>query len=293
MKIIVTGSESFVGKEFIKQCLINNFSVIGIDAIKVENTDYDFHQCDIRSANIEHLIPENTDAVIHLAALSRDPDCAGNAYECFDVNVMGTLNLMKACMEKNVKQFIFASSEWVYDEFKEDEIKDEDSFTNIANHHSEYALSKLVSESNLRQKYEQGFCEVTILRFGIIYGPRKNNWAAVESLMSAVKNQSEIKVGSRKNARRFIHISDLANGIKKSIGLSGFNILNLTGNKLITLDEIIEKSQMLLGRSVRIIETDPTHVNIRNPSNEKAKKLLNWEPKITIEEGLKSINNFI
>ena len=81
--------------------------------------------------------------------------------------------------------------------------------------------------------------------------------------------------------------------IKKSIGLSGFNILNLTGNKLITLDEIIEKSQMLLGRSVRIIETNPTHVNIRNPSNEKAKQLLNWEPKITIEEGLKSINNFI
>ena len=111
--------------------------------------------------------------------------------------------------------------------------------------------------------------------------------------MSAVKNQSEVKVGSLKNARRFIHISDLANGIKKSIGLSGFNILNLTGNKLITLQEIIEKSQMLLGRSVQIIETDPTHVNMRNPSNDRAKKILNWNQEITLEEGLKTISDYV
>jgi len=293
MKIIVTGSESFVGKEFIRQCNKNDIDIIGFDVIQKEVTDYEYHQIDIRSPEVLKHIPEGVDALIHLAALSRDPDCTGNAYECFDVNVMGTLNLINAASVKKVKQFIFASSEWVYDEFKDDEIKDEDSFTNIANHHSEYALSKLVSESNLRQKYEQGFCAVTILRFGIIYGPRKQNWAAVESLMSAVKNQSEVKVGSLKNARRFIHISDLANGIKKSIGLSGFNILNLTGNKLITLQEIIEKSQMLLGRSVQIIETDPTHVNIRNPSNDRAKKILNWNQEITLEEGLKTISDYV
>ena len=53
------------------------------------------------------------------------------------------------------------------------EIKDENSMINVGNIKSEYALSKLVSEINLTQKYRQGFCPVTILRFGIVYGPRK------------------------------------------------------------------------------------------------------------------------
>ncbi|MDE1725710.1 MAG: NAD(P)-dependent oxidoreductase [Thaumarchaeota archaeon] len=293
MKIVITGSESFVGKELISQLKDSNFEIIGFDSANIKSGGYEFHQVDIRNPQIHQVIPQEADVLIHLAALSRDADCRGRPYECFDVNVMGTLNLINAVSMKKVKQFIFASSEWVYDEFKEDEIKDEHAFINIANHHSEYALSKLVSETNLRQKYEQGFCPVTILRFGIIYGPRKNNWAAVESLMSSVKNQSEIKVGSLKNGRRFIHVSDIAGGIKKSIGLSGFNILNLTGNKLITLHDIIETSQNLLGKSVKIIETNPSQINIRNPSNNKAKKMLNWNPEIDLKSGLKTVLPFV
>jgi UDP-glucose 4-epimerase len=293
MKIIITGSESFVGKELISQLKNNNFEIIGFDSINAQPIDYEFHKVDIRDPEIHKFIPEGTDVIIHLAALSRDPDCRGKPYECFDVNVMGTLNLMNASSMKKVKQFVFASSEWVYDEFKENEIKDEGAFINIFNHHSEYALSKLVSENNLRQKYEQGFCSVTILRFGIIYGPRKNNWAAVESILNTIKNQSEVKVGSLRNARRFIHISDIANGIRKSIGLTGFNILNLTGDKLITMKDLIEKSQIVLGKSVKIIETDPSQRNIRNPSNEKAKQILLWKPEIDLETGLKSILPFM
>lgn len=293
MKIVITGSESFVGKELISKLKGNNFEIIGFDSVNVEPSDYEFHQIDIRNPQIHQLIPDEADVLIHLAALSRDADCRGRPYECFDVNVMGTLNLINVASIKKVKQFIFASSEWVYDEFKEGEVKDEDAFINIANHHSEYALSKLVSETNLRQKYEQGFCPVTILRFGIIYGPRKHNWSAVESMLSTVKNQTEVKVGSLKNGRRFIHVSDIAKGIKKSIGLGGFNILNLTGNKLITLHDIIETSQTLLGKSVKIIETNPSQINIRNPSNNRAKKMLNWNPEIDLETGLKTVLPFV
>lgn len=293
MKVIITGSESFVGKELISQLKNGSFEIIGFDSINVKPIDYEFHQVDIRDPQVYRFIPDEADVLIHLAALSRDPDCRGRPYECFDVNVMGTLNLINAVSVKRVKQFIFASSEWVYDEFKENEVKDEDAFINISNHHSEYALSKLVSEANLRQKYEQGFCSVTILRFGIIYGPRKNNWSAVESLLSTVKNQPEVKVGSLKNARRFIHISDIANGIKRSIGLEGFNIINLTGSKLITLQDVIETSKILLEKPVKIIETNPSQINVRNPSNNKAKTMLNWEPKIDLETGLKTVLPFV
>jgi len=293
MRIVITGSESFVGKELIKQIRNKNFEIIGLDSVNVKPTDYEFHQIDIRNPQVDEVIPEEADALIHLAALSRDPDCRGKPYECFDINVMGTLNLINAVSKKKVKQFIFASSEWVYDEFKEGETKDEDAFVNIVNHHSEYALSKLVSEANLRQKYEQGFCPVMILRFGIIYGPRKHNWSAVESMLNTVKNQSEVKVGSLKNGRRFIHVTDIVRGIEKSIGLGGFNILNLSGNKLITMQDIIETSQSILNKSVKVIETNPSQINIRNPSNDRAKKMLNWNPEINLEAGLKTVLPFL
>ena len=293
MKIVVTGSGSFVGRELISQCKKQNFEIMGVDAIDLPNADYEFCQIDIRSSKLANYIPEKTDTIIHLAGLSRDPDCRGKGYECFDTNVMGTLNLMKVCLEKNVKQFIFASSEWVYDKFNGDEEKNEDSLIDISNHTSEYALSKLVSEINLRQQYNHQFCPVTILRFGIIYGPRKSNWSAVESIFNQVKNKNEVSVGSLKNGRRFIHVSDIANGIIKAIGLEGFNIINLTGNKIITLKEIIDTSEKIINKSVKVVETNPDQINIRNPSNLKAKKLLGWEPKIDLLTGLKSIQPYV
>lgn len=293
MKIVITGSESFVGRELISQCKDKGLDVIGLDSIDVNHTNYEFRQIDIRSPKIADFIPEGVDALIHLAALSRDADCRGKAYECFDTNVMGTLNLIKASLARNVKQFIFASTEWVYDTFNMSEEKDENALIDISKHNSEYALSKLVSEANLRQQYTHGFCSVSILRFGIIYGPRKNNWSAVESIFNTVKNQTEVTIGSLKSGRRFIHVSDIARGIIKSIGLEGFNIINLTGNKIITLEDIIEKSQNILGKSAKIIETNPAEISVRNPSNNKAKKILHWEPTIDLETGLRTIIGFI
>ena len=156
MKIFITGSKGFIGRELVSQCKKQGIEVIGAD----------LPGADICSKEIVKLIPENVDAIIHLAALSRDPDCKNLAYECFSANVMGTLNLMDAAERKKARQFIFASSEWVYDNCTGKEVKDEESIINIANHKSEYALSKLVSEVNLRQKCQYGFCPVAILRFG-------------------------------------------------------------------------------------------------------------------------------
>lgn len=243
MRVVITGAKGFVGQEIALQCQKKGIDVLGADIIDADERNY--YNADISSNRIKEIIPEGCDAIIHLAALSRDRDCKNNAYNCFNLNVMGTLNLIEAAQMKNVKSFIFASTEWVYDSFLEDEIKDEDSFIDIAKHKSEYALSKIVSEANLRQKYLYGFCNVTILRFGIIYGPRKSDWSAVESIFHTVNTKDAVEVGSLKTGRCFIHVADIASGVIKSIGLTGFNLINLQGARLITLGEIIEVSKSL------------------------------------------------
>ena len=158
---------------------------------------------------------------------------------------------------------------------------------------SEYALSKLVSEANLRQKYRHGFCPVTILRFGIIYGPRAGNWSAVESLLHAVATQDEVTVGSLGTGRRFIHVSDIAAAVRASIGLSGFEIINIQGRETVTLRDIIEKAKKLLGRNPSVSEKDSSQVSLRNVSDQKARTLLDWQAAIGLEDGLKSVLDFM
>jgi len=293
MRIAISGSESFVGRELITHCLKRDTEVIGFDLVRASDLNYEFHKADLTAPNIAEIIPEGVDAVVHLAALSRDQDCAGRAYECFEANVMGTLNLMRAAKQKNAKQFIFASSEWVYESFMPGEPKDEDALVNIAAHSSEYALSKLVSEANLRQAFQRGFCPTTILRFAIVYGPRKTNWSAVESIMSAVKNNDTVTVGSLKSGRRFIHVADIARGIIKSFGLQSFDIVNLSGDRVVTIADIVEESEKLLNKKVNVVESNPSQVSVRNPSNEKANRLLNWKPELGLRAGLETLIGYV
>ena len=291
--IVITGSESFVGRELIKQLIEEKKHVIGIDLVNEKSQNYEYIKKDICSSSITDIIPNNTETIIHLAALSTDPLCKGKAYNCFDTNVMGTLNLMNSAKEKNVKQFIFASSEWVYSGFTDNEEKNEEVIIDLTKISSEYALSKLVSEANLRQQYTLGFCDVTILRFGIIYGHKNGKGSAVESIARTVKKCESITTKSLKTGRRFVHVKDIARGIIQSLGLKNFEIINLSGNKVDTLKEIIEISERIFHTKIDVTETDSNKPDVRNPSNEKAVKSINWKPEIDLEEGIRELEPFL
>ncbi|KKU60163.1 MAG: hypothetical protein UX81_C0003G0023 [Parcubacteria group bacterium GW2011_GWA2_47_12] len=286
MKIFITGSESFVGKELVSQCLKNGIEVAGIDLIDLPSQKYEYKKMDVRSQEISDIMPVNTDAIIHLAAVSRESDCKKDLKNCFDVNAGGTINIIDAAIKNKAHNFIFASSEWVYGE-SEAVKKETDQTLNTS---SPYALSKIIGECALRQRYEESKMNVVVLRFGIIYGPRKNNWAAVESLFNSVATKDTVEVGSLKTGRNFIHVSDIASGIIASLRLPGFNIINLAGSQLITLGDILDESCKILGRHLKIIDQGKPSV-VRSISNQKAKEILNWEPAYDLEKGLKNIKS--
>lgn len=293
MTVIVTGSESFVGRELIAQCQARGITVHGIDAVSPVAPSYTFTRADIRDPDLPRLFPPSAEAVIHLAALSRDPDCAGKIFECFDINVMGTLNVLKAAKAAGATQFIFASSEWVYPPFVHGEEKDETARLDAADLHSEYAISKLVGEQVLRIDHERSKLPTTILRFGIIYGPRSNNWSAVESLASKVARGEPIEVGSLMTGRRFVHVADIARGILTSLGRTECEIFNLTADSLITLQDIIAESEKVFSRKAHITQSNPNNPNVRNPSNRKAIEALEWTPTIDLRSGIESLRPFV
>lgn len=284
MKLFITGAESFIGKRLLQFCRETDFEVTGIDSSV--SADSRITQADIRDPAISSLIPEGA-TVVHLAAISRDPDCRKNPNLAFDVNVNGTINLALAAQSRECRQFVFASSEWVYGDVDNHHVQREDDVIDIAKMTSEYAITKLVGEQILRLV---GYFEaVTILRFGIVYGPRTTNWSAVEALFNTVRSEDLVAVGSLATGRRFVHVDDIVSGILKSVGRAGYEIFNLSGDQIVTLESVIRESALLLGRNPRVEEKNQHSVSIRNPDNSKAKSELGWRPGIDLNSGLASL----
>ena len=287
VKVVIVGSEGFVGRELKRKCREMGFEVVCIDTAVSDQADH--FEFDVRSSEIANAIPEGADALVHLAAISRNHLCRENPHLAFDVNVLGTLNLFQAARERNVQQFIFASTDWVYGDKNGATPLTEEHVIDVAKIETEYALSKLMGEQALRLAHQRGSCPVTVLRFGIIYGPAPNNWGAVESLFAAVQTQDIVQVGSLATARRFIHLSDVAEGICSAIGRTGYEVFNLSGNELITLQDIIDHSSQFFGRRPEVQETNPNSVSIRNPDNSKARNVLGWTPVVSLSDGLATL----
>jgi len=283
--LVITGSSGFVGQRLAATANSMGFKVIGID-IKVDiNNGWETHIVNISEDDFSHLIPKDS-VVIHLASLSTDLACRNDPRLAIEVNYIGTLNTIKCSNIAGAKQFIFASSEWVYPERTEIIAQSESDFLSLVDLQSFYAITKLVGESLVRTESKIPF---TNLRFGIVYGPRHTPGSALEALALKVHYNEDITVGSELTARRFVYIDDLVNGILKCANLNIDEIpnkpVNLTGNEIISLGGIIKASNKLLDKK-SLFSTELKLPSIRNPLNDYAKNLLKWDPSTSLETGI-------
>ena len=288
MSIFITGVESFLGKFLAKTLLERNINFEGIDLIKKNSYTKIY---DICNKTLKENIPKNINTIVHLAAIATSNDFKVDPKKSYEVNINGTINLIKSAIHNEIQHIIFASSEWVYGEDKFEK-KDEDSIIDFNKLGSEYALSKALCENILQYYCSINNINCTILRFGIIYGPRetKKNWSAVESILFNLYEKKEfITVGSKKTARRFIYVKDVAEGIISSLPLKGINVLNLTGDELVSLEKIVEIGNEILKTKCKINEKDTNNFNLRDAKNDKIKKLTSWKPKFNIRFGAEKI----
>ena len=291
--IFITGSKSFLGEKLLKKLMLNSERIFGMD-INEDREDKRLFKADICDPNIADIIPKNS-IIIHLAAISKPPICEKNPKHAFDVNVNGTINLFESAKKKEAKSFIFASSEWVYeDNSNKDNIFNENSYINITGIKSELTFTKLVAEQYLR--LNSNIFHVNILRFGIIYGPRKDKidfWSAVDLIFYKIKQYDFIEIGSLNTARCFIYVDDIIEAIISTIKINEFNILNICGSKLITLEEIINESCYILNKKIKVIQKSSDNPSIRKVSNSNSISILNWKPKISLNYGLNLLNNYL
>lgn len=288
--IFVTGAGSFIGAAVIAAARRAGAKVDGVDLAPPAGDG--FLRGDINDPDLADLIPQGTRSLVHLAALSRDPDCRGKGVDCYLTNVVGALNVAAAAARRGVRQLVFASTEWVYDRPDGERACDEDTAIDPRRLASEYALSKFTAELALRRQLQDTSCRLTVLRFGIVYGPRPTNWGAVESLLHQVATQDRVTVGARATARRYIHVDDVAAAVRMACDRAGGEIINVQGPRLVCLGEVVDLSARLLGRAPQVIETDPANPSIRDIAADKAERLLDWRPEIEISDGLARLADY-
>ncbi len=295
MKVAVTGAESFVGHALVPLLVRHGVDVVAIDAVAPPDgcTCGARHEvADVRSPGLGDAVPDGTDAIVHLAAVSTEPACAEDPATSFDVNVTGTANVIAVARSRAVGQVVFASSEWVYGDVAADGAQLEDMPIDVAGVRNEYAATKLAGEMALNVAVRRGLPSGTVLRFGIIYGPRPSRWSAVESLVQAVRAEDVVTVGCLATARRFIHVDDIAAGIASSLGCPGFEVFNLAGGELVTLGRVIEAAAAATGRHPDVVERDPGAVSVRNPVSAKAQDRLDWSPAVPIDVGVSDLVDY-
>ena len=283
--LVITGSSGFVGEKLATKAMAEGFDVIGIDFKKRMNLDCKQLEIDLASQDFYDKIPAGS-TIIHLASLSTDSLCRENPILAIDANLRATSLVLENAKKSNAKHFLFASSEWVYPERPEVTEQRESDHLDLVDLNSLYAMTKLFGESLIRST---SLVPYTILRFGIVYGPRKVPGSSAESIALKVYAGDEISVGSKETARRFIFIDDLTAGILQSVlkgsDLLNTKILNLAGSELVSLDQIVSVANEILGKSSAIIDGGKI-ASIRNPLINETSRILEWSPKITFKDGL-------
>lgn len=307
MNILVTGGAGFIGSHLCKNLLNNGDKVICIDNLLTgdlknltsikSNSNFQFVEHDVVSPL---LLKEKIDQIYHLASPASPIDYQNHPLETLLTNSQGTYNLLELA-KQNKARFLLASTSEIYGDPKEHPQK-ENYWGNVNSFgpRSCYDEAKRFAESLCYTYLHKFNADIRIIRIFNTYGPnmQKDDGRVISNFINqAIKSQPVTIYGKGSQTRSFCYVDDLVNGIIKTMEKPDIKgeIINLGNPDEYTILEIANAIIKLTGSKSKIIfkplpEDDPTR---RKPDISKAKKLLNWEPKVTLQEGLlKTIDYF-
>tara|TARA_B110000003_G_scaffold126750_1_gene128773 strand:+ start:1767 stop:2771 length:1005 start_codon:yes stop_codon:yes gene_type:complete len=309
-KILITGSEGFIGSHLTEKLLLtkkyevkalvlyNSFNSFGwLDTIPMEiKKKIKVITGDIRDPEFVNNIVKGCDYVVNLAALIGIPYSYNATQSYIDTNITGMLNLMNSSRRFKIKRFIQISSSEVYGQSKNFPIN-ENQLT-IAN--SPYAATKIAAEQMCLSYYKSFNFPGVVLRPFNAFGPRQSARAVIPTIVSQLlSNKKKLNLGNINTKRDFNYIDDIVSGIEKTIITNNINgeIINIGSGYEISIKNLIKLITKIKKIRVNVkIEKQrkrpkKSEVNRLLACNKKAKKLLNWKPKfnnlIGLEKALK------
>ena len=297
-RVLVTGGAGFIGSEVVSQLLTNGYFVTILDNFSSGKKQYlpksnkklKVIKGDIRDKKSVKKAVTDQEVVIHLAALPFIPDSFYYPGDFFDVNTNGSINMLwNSIKSRSVETFVHISTSEVYGSAQTVSMNENHPTTP----HSTYAVSKLAGDRAAFTLHKENGFPVVIIRPFNSYGPRFTEPYIIPEIMSQILNNSkEIILGNVNTARDFTYVQDTASAIIKSIIEKKANgeIINVGSGTEISILNLAKKILKIAKKKTKIkydkSRERPYDVNRLNCNNKKAKKILKWSPKISMDEGL-------
>ena len=305
MKVLVTGADGFIGSHLTEALvragyevrafvLYNSFNSWGwLDHCSEDiKGKFEVFAGDIRDSNGVRTAMKDCDAVLHLAALIAIPYSYHSPETYIDTNIKGTLNIVQAARELGVSKVVHTSTSEVYGTAQ---------FVPITEDHplqgqSPYSASKIGADQIAMSFFTSFGTPVAILRPFNTYGPRQSARAVIPTIITQIAiGNKEIKLGALSPTRDFNYIADTVDGFlaaltsEKSVG----EIINIGSNFEISIGDTAYTIAKVMGAKIEIISDEqrlrPEKSEVARlwASNDKAGRLLGWQPKYDGVEGFK------
>jgi UDP-glucose 4-epimerase len=289
MKALVTGGEGFIGSHIVDKLRDKGIEVRVYDlAIPTHRKDIEYYQASLLDFDALRFAMNGMDIVFHLGAIADVKDVFEEPHYSEAINVRGTINVLEAARKnENVKRVIYGSTTWVYSDTKGN-ILDEDAPLGAPSHI--YTATKIASEYYCQCYSKLYNLPVTILRYGIPYGPRAREGAVIPTFVKRALNGEPLTIaGDGSQYRKFVYVEDLAEGNVLALREIAKNkIYNLEGTEKISIRQIAETIQKILGKvEIKYVEARPGDFSGKEILATRAKEELGWKPKVPFEEGVK------
>ena len=305
MNLLVTGGAGFIGSHVVDRRLRRGDRVVVLDdfndfydpSLKRANVAphrgqdrYRLVEGDIRDRGLvfELFAEERFDAVIHLAARAgvRPSLTQPTLYE--EVNCLATWHLLEAAVAHKAKRFVFASSSSVYGVNSKLPFSEDDP---IERPISPYAATKRAGELQVYTTHHLHGLPSVCLRFFTVYGPRQRPEMAIGRFIRCLETDAPIPFyGDGSSRRDYTYVDDIVDGVEAALETPlSFEIVNLGGSHPVTLAELVAGLERATGRRARLERhpDQPGDVPVTYAAVEKARRLLGFEARIPLEEGLR------
>lgn len=298
MNALVTGCAGFIGSHLVDALLGRGYNVIGIDLFS------DYYPRTIKEANISNALRDNkfelieadileldhfpyVDFVFHEAAQAGVRASWGKNFEIYTRNnIAATQKMLEFYKDLELKKFVYASSSSVYGD-SELPMRENSTLRPV----SPYGVTKLAGE-NLCYLYWKNYkVPIVSLRYFTVYGPRQRPDMAIHKFINAISKGTEIAIfGDGMQTRDFTFIDDVieANVLAADTDLVG-EVFNIGGGSRISVSELIEKIEKLTGKNAKRDYKGKQKGDVKDTWADvrKAEEMLNWKPRIDINEGLR------
>ncbi len=303
-RVLVTGADGFIGSHLTEQLVkagypvkafvfYNSFGRRGwLDTLPVDiQKEIEFFSGDIRDPNGVREAIKGVDGIFHLAALIAIPFSYHSPDSYVDTNIKGTLNVLQAARAMETSKILITSTSEVYGTAQYVPIDEKHPYQG----QSPYSATKIGADRLAESFYRSFDMPISIVRPFNTYGPRQSARAVIPTIVSQLlAGNEEIKLGSLTPTRDFNYVLDTVNGFKaiyESADTVGEEV-NIATMKEISIGMLAEEIIKQINPSAKIVcdeerlRPQKSEVNRLLGSNEKIKKLTNWRPQYSLEQGL-------